>query len=166
MQFTKALFVLFTAAVTQSSAKTSKPTNNWPWGLQPTGNYCPPRAASALEQQAIFDAFVRTFYVENNTTAALTNYVSEEYIQHNPYVLSGLLPAINFLKGYTVNFTFTVEHTGFDRDLAWVHLKVQDPGKPVTAIFDLYRFNGSCIVEHWDVIQALPADAPNPLALF
>lgn len=165
MQFTKVLFTLFTAAVA-SSSKTPKTTDKWLGEWQPTGNYCPSRTASALEQQAIFDAFVRTFYVENNTTAALTTYVSEEYIQHNPYVLSGRQPAIDFLKDYTKNFTFTVEHTGFERDLAWVHLKVEDPGKPVTAIFDLYRFNGSCIAEHWDVIQALPANAPNPLALF
>jgi predicted SnoaL-like aldol condensation-catalyzing enzyme len=164
MQLTKALFTL-TAAALVSSSKILDTAKRWQeWA--PTCSYCPSRAVSALEQQAIFDAFVRTFYVENNTTAALTSYVSEEYIQHNPYVLSGRQPAMDFLKDFTQNLTFTVQHTGFDGNLAWVHLKVEDPGKPVTAIFDLYRFDGSCIAEHWDVIQELPENAPNPLALF
>jgi len=28
------------------------------------------------------------------------------------------------------------------------------------------RFEESCVVEHWDVIEELPANATNPLALF
>ncbi|UQC88297.1 uncharacterized protein CLUP02_13820 [Colletotrichum lupini] len=40
------------------------------------------------------------------------------------------------------------------------------PGLPLTAVVDIFRFQGSCIVEHWDVATAMPPNATNPLALF
>ena len=43
-------------------------------------------------------------------------------------------------------------------------------GAPVfpneTAIVDLFRFNGSCIVEHWDVIESVDNATTNPIALY
>jgi len=34
------------------------------------------------------------------------------------------------------------------------------------ALADIYRMDGTCIVEHWDVTQARPANATNPIAMF
>jgi predicted SnoaL-like aldol condensation-catalyzing enzyme len=166
MQLFKAFTLLLITASAQASSKSSRTKSAWLSEWQPTGDYCPPRAASSIEQQSIFNAFVRTFYIENNSSAAMTNYVATDYIQHNPSLLSGRQNAMDFLASYTTNFTFTVQHIGFESNLGWVHVKVESPDQPVTAIFDLYRFNGSCIAEHWDVIQAMPANATNPLALF
>jgi hypothetical protein len=30
----------------------------------------------------------------------------------------------------------------------------------------MWRWNGTCIQEHWDAIETLPANATNPIALF
>jgi predicted SnoaL-like aldol condensation-catalyzing enzyme len=47
-----------------------------------------------------------------------------------------------------------------------IHYKFAAPNSPLLAFMDLWRFNGTCMEEHWDVIEALPADATNPIALF
>jgi predicted SnoaL-like aldol condensation-catalyzing enzyme len=31
---------------------------------------------------------------------------------------------------------------------------------------DLYRFQGTCIVEHWDVSQTITGNETNPIAFF
>ena len=40
------------------------------------------------------------------------------------------------------------------------------PDTPFSALVDIYTFEGTCIVKHWDVLTQLPANATNPLALF
>ena len=55
-------------------------------------------------------------------------------------------------------------HETFDGDIGMVHFKVLVQQPMVLA--DIFRLNGSCVVEHWDVNQALPANATNPIALF
>ena len=61
---------------------------------------------------------------------------------------------------------FTVLRSSFDNDVGFVHLKiVPATGEPI-AVADIYRMQGSCIVEHWDVEQARPDNATNPIAMF
>lgn len=38
-------------------------------------------------------------------------------------------------------------------------------GEPA-AVVDVVRFEGTCIMEHWDVIQERPGNATNSNALF
>ena len=55
-----------------------------------------------------------------------------------------------------------------DGDSGWIHYKdatLFGVTRP-TAIVDIVRFEDSCLVEHWNVIQELPANATNSLALF
>lgn len=51
----------------------------------------------------------------------------------------------------------------------WVHYRMDIAGVPADqffAVLDLFRMNGTCIEEHWDVAQQRPINATNPLALF
>lgn len=131
-----------------------------------TSAYCPPYAASAYEQEQLFNAYVQLFYIEKNVTEALETYVAEDYIQHNPYLSSGRAPAEAVLPGLLAPATITIIHTVFQSPIGVVHFRVDEDGSPPTAFVDILRYNGSCIQEHWDVIEALPANATNPLALF
>ena len=53
----------------------------------------------------------------------------------------------------------------FDVDIGFVHVMVDEPPEPI-ALADNYRLDGTGIVEHWDVTQARPANATNPIAMF
>ena len=117
-------------------------------------------------QSQVFHAFLEQFYVKKDTTNAILQHMSEHYIQHNPYVLSGRQNSIDYVGPIFKVANFTIVHHGFGENLGWVHTKMVVPEIPFSALVDIYRFEGTCIVEHWDVLTQLPANATNPLALF
>ncbi len=128
---------------------------------------CPPRSANLAAKRRIFDDFIQKLYINKEYTQALTDHVSVEYINHNPFVLNGRDAAIAFFQQPFFQVAVTdVLRTAVDGDLAVIHRRSQLPGAPLVAGVDIYRFDGTCIVEHWDVIQALPANATNPNPLF
>lgn len=130
--------------------------------------YCPPRSVTHLQQRAIFGEFVQNLYVERNGTRALLDHMPENYIQPNPFVLSGRengIEGLSFLSPSTVNFT--IARLGMDGNIAFLHAGLQrvNVSQP-TAAMDLFRFEGSCIMEHWDVLQEVPENAINPLSMW
>ncbi|PKK44878.1 hypothetical protein CI102_9480 [Trichoderma harzianum] len=46
-----------------------------------------------------------------------------------------------------------------------VEMGVMENGT-TAAFVDFWRFQGTCIVEHWDVIEFVTGDSPNPSPLF
>lgn len=131
--------------------------------------YCPPRPATPEAQRVILGEFMQAFYEERNATKALLNHVAEDYIQHNPNALSGRQNSLSvlepFLSPSTVNYTIMNE--AFQDNIAFIHYRMDFVGvvQPF-AVVDVFRFNGTCIMEHWDVVQQRTANATNPLALF
>ncbi|OHE97579.1 hypothetical protein CORC01_07194 [Colletotrichum orchidophilum] len=131
--------------------------------------YCPPRPATPKEQKVILGEFMQAFYEERNATKALLNHVAEDYIQHNPSALSGRTNSLGVLQPFispkTVNYT--IMHKSFQDDIAFIHYRMDlvGGGQPF-AVVDVFRFNGTCVMEHWDVAQQRTANATNPLALF
>jgi len=130
----------------------------------PAAPFCPPRNVNPSEQHAIFFDFIDKLYVKQNATDAYLTYVSPDYINHSPYAPQGRAAAIAFLSFLIPSLNRTILHETFENNIGMVHLKVNS--RPLLALVDLFRMNGSCIVEHWDVNQALPANATNPIALF
>ena len=130
----------------------------------PAGPYCPPKPVSPAEQHAIFFDFIDKLYVKQNATDAYLTYVSPDYINHSPYAPQGRAAAISFLSFLIPSLNRTILHETFDANIGVVHLKVMS--HPLLALADFFRLNGSCVVEHWDINQALPANATNPIALF
>ena len=117
-------------------------------------------------QDDIFNDFVQRFYIDKNVSEALHTYATSDYIQHNPFVGQGAQATIDYLGPILPSVNLTLLHVGKDGDSGFAHYRLDGFGSQPTALVDVYRFNGSCIVEHWDVIEALPANATNPLALF
>lgn len=54
----------------------------------------------------------------------------------------------------------------FDNNIGFIHVRVNEAGEEPIALADIYRMEGTCLVEHWDVTQARPANATNPIAMF
>lgn len=132
--------------------------------------YCPARPASPQFQRAAFIEFGHQFFAEGLITEPFNDFVSKDYIQHNPFIASGREASIKALSpGGIYDFSkanVTMMHVMFESPYAMVHYKAQFPGQPALAFTDIWRFNGTCIEEHWDVIESRPADATNPPALF
>jgi predicted SnoaL-like aldol condensation-catalyzing enzyme len=117
-------------------------------------------------QQKMFEDFLQRFYIKKDAKAAIQQTMAEDYIQHNPYALSGRQNAIGYIGPIFEVATFTILRHSFSNGTGWVHTKMEIPGQPLTAVMDIFRFKGTCIIEHWDVATTLPVDAVNPLALF
>ena len=124
---------------------------------------------SATRQRADFERFVELFYVRKRVAEAFEFLVADDYRQHNPNLPDGPAAAI---EGLTPKFDgspdarFEVQRILVDGDLAMVHVKATRPGIPPTAVADIYRFENGRIVEHWDVLQAMPPDPVSAHPLF
>lgn len=60
----------------------------------------------------------------------------------------------------------TVLRQSFDNNIGFIHVRVDEANEEPIALADIYRMDGTCIVEHWDVTQSRPANATNPIAMF
>ncbi|KAJ3537059.1 hypothetical protein NMY22_g5756 [Coprinellus aureogranulatus] len=136
------ILALFTLLVNGANSTPSTPQKCDP---QASG-----RGLEARQKAAIRD-FGHIFLVEKNPKKAFDAYIPGTYIQHNPDALSGREPAIDV--GWRGN-----------RDVA---LPNEAPEAGIhRAIMDRLRFEGTCFVEHWDVIQPIFGNETNPLAFF
>ena len=133
--------------------------------IYPTA-YCVPSGLTTWEQTERWNTFVNKFYIAKNLEAANGSFVAADYIQHNPDVGQGPAAAIAYLSPFWQSTTIKILHLGFDNPFGWIHFRVDGLTRQPLAITDMYRFNQSCVQEHWDIIQARPLNATNPLALF
>lgn len=130
-------------------------------------SYCPSRAADPAEQLSILNQFIQKFYINKDVPTAFADHFDRNYIEHNPNALSGWNETnIAGLAGLIASSNFTIMHSALDNNAGYVHFRQDTSGSPPTAIVDVVRFNGSCIVEHWDVSEARPENTVNPLAMW
>ena len=92
--------------------------------------------------------------------------VAGPYIQHNPLVPDGLDGVMGFLK-QAGRIRNEVKRIAIDGDLAFVHARYLDLFGQETAGVDIFRFDADGkIVEHWDVLQPVPATSKNANTMF
>lgn len=103
---------------------------------------------------------------------AAAKYVVPHYIQHNPRVPSGLAPLQAFvreLKRTSPEARSTVKRVIAEGDLVVLHSHVQRGAGPQDrglALVDIFRIENGMIVEHWDVMQAVPETSANQNGMF
>ncbi|GAA3844731.1 hypothetical protein GCM10022403_090810 [Streptomyces coacervatus] len=102
--------------------------------------------------------------------SAIDRYWGAEYHQHNPNIADGVDGVKSGLGAYFKQFpqlTVTPKRVIAEGDLVAVHSHyVNAPGERGQAIVDLFRVRGGKIVEHWDVIQDVPATSANGNGMF
>lgn len=101
--------------------------------------------------------------------AGFTELLSEDFVSHNPRVAHdpatqpGRRAFADYLSGpgsaHLRDATVTVRHLLADADLVAVHTHVATPQGDLATV-DLFRVDGGVIVEHWDVVQQVPAAPP------
>jgi len=101
---------------------------------------------------------------------ALDRYWDPGYLQHNPQMQNGVAAAKVGLGGYFASapqLTVTPKRIIAEGDLVAVHSHyVNYPGDRGSAILDLFRVRNGKIVEHWDIIQAVPETSANGNGMF
>ncbi|MDX3861339.1 nuclear transport factor 2 family protein [Streptomyces europaeiscabiei] len=107
---------------------------------------------------------------EDGDTAVVDRYVWPDYIQHNPLApdgaetLKGLAAAVS---GQFPDAVYDIERVVSQGDLVLVHSNVVlTPGTRGSAVFDIFRFQGGRIAEHWDVAQEVPESSANGNDMF
>src|SRR5882672_3177614 len=92
--------------------------------------------------------------------------VSGPYIQHNPLVPDGVAGVMGFLK-QVGRLLGEVKRIAIDGDLAFVHVRYLNLFGKETAGVDIFRFDDAGkLVEHWDVLQPVPAESKNSNTMF
>ncbi|CAL5868629.1 uncharacterized protein PFLUO_LOCUS2856 [Penicillium psychrofluorescens] len=127
--------------------------------------YCPGREADKNLQGQIFADFIEMLYGEKNVSKAFETYADLNIVEHDPDDPQDRGAIIERLNHIIPHSTFTVMFATFGDDTGLAYLKVEGDPEPM-AIADIYRMDGTCIVEHWDVQQRRPANTTNPLAMF
>ncbi|MET0340936.1 MAG: nuclear transport factor 2 family protein [Polyangiales bacterium] len=130
------------------------------------------RAEGASNKDIVTD-FYNTVFRDHQVEAGFAKYVGERYTQHNPLVPDGAASAIGFFVPFfkaNPNARSEIKRVAADGDLVWLHVHarqdVTDPNDRGRAIVDIFRVENGKVVEHWDVIQPVPAQAANPNGMF
>ncbi|WNZ10659.1 nuclear transport factor 2 family protein [Streptomyces sp. 11x1] len=107
---------------------------------------------------------------EDGDTAVVDRYVRPDYIQHNPFAPDGaetLKGLAGMVNRQFPDAAYDVKRVIAQGDLVLVHSNVVlTPGTRGSAVFDIFRFQGGRIAEHWDVAQDVPATSANGNDMF
>jgi predicted SnoaL-like aldol condensation-catalyzing enzyme len=126
---------------------------------------------SDVEQnkQAVVD-FLQASFVDGEPEQAVARHVGDRYIQHNPLVPDGAEPFVGFvhwLRGQHPELQFEIKHVVADGDLVVTHSHMSgSPSELGQAVADVFRVENGKLVEHWDVIQEVPAESRNDNGMF
>jgi predicted SnoaL-like aldol condensation-catalyzing enzyme len=86
--------------------------------------------------------------------------IGNRYVQHNLNAIDGpegLKAHIEFLKRDFPNNRGEIKHALADGDLVALHIhNRRSPELRGNAVVDLFRIENGKVVEHWDVVQAIP----------
>ncbi|ANM14390.1 MULTISPECIES: nuclear transport factor 2 family protein [unclassified Rhizobium] len=135
----------------------------------PSGAFAAARDVKVEEaNRKLVVEFYDRFFNKHDIAAA--SVVADEYRQHNPEVPDGKKPFVSFFTGFfkdNAQSKAEIVRSSADGDLVWLHVHAtngtEDRGQ---AIVDIFRVKDGKIVEHWDVIQAVPKDAANKNTMF
>ena len=102
---------------------------------------------------------------------AFERYATPDFIEHSADIAGGTRQGtIAFLEGLIRNFPapkWEIVRSAAEGDLVFLHVHVTPaPGERGVAIVEIFRVQNHKIVEHWDVIQAVPEKPGNANSMF
>lgn len=127
--------------------------------------------AQVARNKATVVAYYTTAFNDKKPEEAVAKYGGPVYIQHNPQAADGFDAFIAFVKFYTGQFPQL--HVDIKRVIGECNMVVThshittSPTDRGQAVADFFRLNRQGkVVEHWDVIQDVPATSANDNTMF
>lgn len=101
---------------------------------------------------------------------AVERFIAPDYIQHNQSVGPGVEPLkdlLRFIRQETPQAVHDIKRSFVDGDHVIVHYHVRRwPDDRGWAVIDIFRVENGKIAEHWDVLQNVAENSPNPNSPF
>ena len=123
-----------------------------------------------LSPREVVEQFTELLYEQKQVRLAFEAWVHPDYIQHKPTLPDGREPVIRFLEALfrrSPERTMTIHRIIASDDIVAVHYHSQaNPEDPGFAVVDIFRVDDCRLVEHWDVVQAVPEQAENDNTMF
>jgi len=120
-------------------------------------------------KQVVLD-FYDLAFVKREPERARELFLGDRYTQHNPTAPDGaeIFPTlINGLFAQAPEASFHLKRAIAEGDLVVLHYHLKFfPGDAGQAVVDIFRVEDGRIVEHWDVMQAVPAETNNDNGMF
>jgi len=121
--------------------------------------------------------FLKTAFEEKDPEKALRLYVGDYYRQHNPFVpdnKEGFVAYVKMRVAKNPNRRMEFKHAFVDGDYVILHIhhifaptdEVYVEAPNGLAGVDIFRLEKGRIVEHWDVLQPVPAQSMHQNTMF
>lgn len=97
-------------------------------------------------------------------------FMGTTYRQHAPYATDGPEGLRQFVQWFRDNFPnhrYEIKRVIAEGDFVMLHVHgTGGPNPHGEAVVDIFRIEDGKVVEHWDIIQAIPEKADNPNGMF
>lgn len=131
------------------------------------------RGASTAAKLAANKKLVLAFYeqiIGRKDLDGALKYMGTTYRQHAPYAADGHEGLRAWLAGFKQafpNHRYEVKRVLAEGDFVMLHLHgMGGPNPHGESVVDIFRVENGRVVEHWDIIQAIPEKADNANSMF
>lgn len=126
--------------------------------------------SDAERNKAHVVAFLNTVFNEHDVDRGVAEYMGPTYTQHNPGVADGIEAFRAFFKPFfeeRPESTFDIKRVFCEGNFVTIHAHWKEhTGDRGTAVMDIFRLEGGLVVEHWDVMQAIPEELAHDNTMF
>jgi predicted SnoaL-like aldol condensation-catalyzing enzyme len=122
------------------------------------------------DNKRIVTEFYKKALFEGDVDTAVRLYGGKSYTQHTPFAADGFDGLRNYIKWIAEKYPNTrggIKRVLADGEFVILHCHYTGFfGRNGDAIIDIFRLEDGKLVEHWDVIQAIPETSLNENTMF